>query len=165
MLLFRAAQRRSGNSRLGKTLNNQGFTILEVVITLGIIAVISTFALNYTFSAMDRTHLTSLRETGAQLAVAQQSHRHFYGRFAQNVSSSGASAQNQLVFKPASDYSIRVTERSFTGFSATVEPSGDTPAPDDACYRLRVQVDQGNVTFTSFDRVTGQDTSSRCLNQ
>jgi type IV pilus assembly protein PilE len=128
----------------------RAFTLLELMIALGVVGILSTLAfMNYN-SSVERSNFRNMREVAAKLALSQQEHRQRHGRYAGTVSATGTSSATNMLFSEATDYTVRITASDFRTFNAEITPSRATFNTPTNCRTVVVNSNQGYLTYSSL---------------
>ncbi|MEW6205417.1 MAG: prepilin-type N-terminal cleavage/methylation domain-containing protein [Pseudomonadota bacterium] len=140
-----------------------GFTLIELAIAIAIVGVLATLSYAGYESAWEKSNFRSMRDFGVELALSQQLHRQRYGRYAQNISSSGTPNASRLILPSASNYNVVVRNSNFRSYLAEVSPRENGPLRlPEACRTLIVESDMGIQRFGARS-ASNQNTSERCV--
>lgn len=139
-----------------------GFTLIEMMFALAIVAILATIAANSYSNVMAQSNFRSMRDVGAKIALAQQQHRQTYGQYATRVVSSGQTNTNTLLIEEAAQYSINISNAGFRDFVVTLTPTVSTLNGTSECWSVRVQSQRGFLSYSALDR-SNQDSTARCM--
>lgn len=140
-----------------------GFTLIELAFAIAVVGVLATLSYAGYESSWEKSNFRTMREFGVEFALGQQLHRQRYGRYAENVSSSGSPNANRLVLPSSAKYNVVVSTADFRGYRAVVKPGARTPLKlPEACRILIVESDMGIQRFGARS-ATNQNTSDRCV--
>ncbi|MDH4396698.1 MAG: type II secretion system protein [Limnobacter sp.] len=143
---------------------SEGFTLVEILITIAIVGIISSFALSSVTNAVRNANFVDLKDAASRFAIAQQGHRQIFNRFADQVSSTENSATDRrMVFTDADKYEINVRSTSYNEFTADLSVRDTNQSPTDNCHTVRVNSRLGILKFESFSKNGSANTTAECL--
>lgn len=143
----------------------EGFTLVEVLITLAIVGVIGAFALSSMTNAVRNANFVDLKDAASRFAIAQQSHRQIFNRFADQVSNINDQAtSHRIVFSDSDKYNVNVLSTSYNEFTADLSVKDSKLSPTDNCHTVRVNSRLGILKFDSFSKNGNSNTTAECLN-
>jgi type IV pilus assembly protein PilE len=116
----------------------RGFTLIELVITMAMAAVLSSLALPSYFGHVSRAHRLEGQMALQQLMLKQEQWRSDHAAYAATAAELGAPSLQR--------YRIAVRDASATGYTLEAQAVG-TQAQDRACTVLRVTVRGGDVVY------------------
>lgn len=141
----------------------EGFTLLEIMITLAIVGVVSAFALTSMGNAVRNANFVDLKDAASRFAIAQQSHRQIYNQFADQVTDNNTANARRIVFSDASKYNITVRNTSYNEFTADLSVRDRKFSPTDNCSIVRVNSNLGIMKFETFAKNGATNTTAECL--
>lgn len=140
-----------------------GFTVLELVVAMAIVAVLATLSYAGYQSTWEKSNFRTMQEFGLEMALKQQLHRQRYGRYAQNISNSGSPNASLLIMPSSNKYRVSINSADFRSFRAEIQPhQNDTMRLPEECRILLVESDMGSQRFGSKS-ASNQNTSDRCV--
>lgn len=143
---------------------SRGFTLVEILITITIVGIISSFALSSMTNAVRNANFVDLKDAASRFAIAQQGHRQIFNRFADQVSGTEDRATDRrLVFTDANKYDINILSSSYNEFTADLNVKDTKQSPTDNCHTVRVNSRLGILKFESFAKNGSTNTTNECL--
>jgi type IV pilus assembly protein PilE len=131
---------------MGNTMRSRGFTFLELMITVAIIAILAVIASNIYLSQVQKSRRADAMDTISAITLAEERYRSTnstYGTLAQVWASVTAT--------PGGYYTVAITNTSATSYTVTATGVG-TQASDaengTSCSALVFAVSNGTVTTT-----------------
>lgn len=122
--------------------SSSGFTLIEILITLAVIAILAAIAYPSFIAQIRKSRRTDATTALARIQMAQE-------KFRSNNTSYGILADLGV---PAAStdgyYTLAVSGNSATGYTATATPvAGKSQAADSVCPTITVTVAAGNATY------------------
>ena len=139
-----------------------GFTLIEMMFALAIVAILATIAANSYSNVMAQSNFRSMRDVGAKIALAQQQHRQFFGQYATRVVDNGQTNTSTLVLPEASQYNITISNAGFRDFVATLTPRSSNLQGTSDCWSVRVSSLRGFLSYSALNNAQ-QDSTARCM--
>ena len=135
------------------------------MITLAIVGIISAFALSSMSNAVRNANFVDLKDAASRFAIAQQSHRQIFNRFADQVAdnNNNQATSRRIVFSDSDKYDINVRSTSYNEFTADLSVKDGKLSPTDNCHIVRVNSRLGILKFESFDKNGSTNTTAECL--
>lgn len=135
-----------------------GFTLIELMVTLAIAAIVATMAYPSYSEQVHRARRADAWDALARLQLAQERHRSQHTAFAASVTDLALPHTS-----PAAHYRVRVASADAMGYALEAQAAEDSPQVHDRrCRRLRLVITRGVQQRQAFD-AAGQDSSSRCF--
>ena len=152
------------------TVRPHGFTLIEVMITVAVVAILAAIALPSFFDQVRKSRRSDAIETLARVQQAQEQYRanstaygtHFIvvsGRFTGMGISTDANAATSFT-SAGGYYTITLPASSSGGYTATAT-ARSSQAKDTRCTTLSTVVTAGSATYNS----TGTATANQCWNR
>lgn len=116
----------------------RGFTLIELIITMAMAAVLSSLALPSYFGQVSRAHRLEGQMALQQLMLKQEQWRGEHAAYAQTATELDAPSLQR--------YQIAVRNASATGYTLEARAVGPQ-SQDRACIALRITVRGGDVTY------------------
>ena len=118
----------------------RGFTLVEVLMALGVVAVLATLALPNLSEALQRTRRIEAVSSLAALQQAQERHRGTQDAYTTELDALGWPEG----LSPSGAYALEVSQASETGYLLIARATaGGAQAGDSRCAVLAVQVESG----------------------
>lgn len=121
-----------------------GFTLVELLVTLLLLAVLTTLTLPGFRAQWRAAHRSEGVQALTALQMAQETFRSRQTRYAQSLTELALPEQS-----PGGRFRLSVVQASADGFTLEAQAEGDQ-ARDDRCQRLRLVQTQGQVSLLSF---------------
>lgn len=141
----------------------EGFTLIEILITIAIVGIVSAFALNSMGDAVRNANFVDLKDAASRFAMAQQSHRQIFNRFADQVTDNGTPNDRRISFSDATKYNITVRSTSYNEFVADLSVRDSKFSPTEKCSIVRVNSKLGILKYESFHKNGTTNTTAECL--
>ncbi|HEY1059331.1 MAG TPA: prepilin-type N-terminal cleavage/methylation domain-containing protein [Limnobacter sp.] len=141
---------------------SKGFTLIELMVALGIVAVLSTFAFGGYQDSLRNANFRLTRDVAEKVALVQQQHRQEFGQYASTVQTTGTPSANVLVLSEGVDYQITISQANFRDFTAKVTPSKRNIQGPTQCWTVQVNSQQGYLKFSALNQQQ-QDTTAECM--
>lgn len=127
----------------------RGFTLIELVVTVAIAALLAALAYPSFVSQMRKSRRVDAREALAQVQAAQEDWRGTNTTYAASVAALSLSATS-----PQGNYSLSVSGASATGYTATATAIGKQ-AGDTECATISVTLASGQTTYAPSNKCWG----------
>ena len=131
----------------------QGFTLIEMMITVAVIGILAAIALPSFLDSIRKSRRSDAFAALSSVQLAQERWRSNRNAYTTSLTPRPTDDPPGLGLGTSSSkgyYSISIDAADAAGYAATATAAtGTTQASDDTCQRLRLRVDRGNIFYGS----------------